>query len=64
MVEHGRDGWELADYDWDPETGLATLTYERLCEDTDGKPNAATERTIVTKAQPHDTKHTGWYTRF
>ncbi len=34
MVTHGRGGWELADYDWDPETGYAKLTYERLRTDT------------------------------
>lgn len=27
-------GWQLVDYDWSPDTGLATLTYERIREDT------------------------------
>jgi hypothetical protein len=27
-------GWQLADYDWDPETGLAQLIYERVRDDT------------------------------
>ena len=35
MVKHGRNGWELVDYDWDPATGLAKLTYERLRTDTE-----------------------------
>lgn len=48
-------GWELVDYDWDPETGIATLTYERIREDT-GETQTKTE----TKAQPYEPKHVGW----
>ncbi len=57
MVAHGRDGWELADYDWDPETGLAKLTYERLRKDT-----AEIQEKVVVRAQPADPKHAGWHT--
>ncbi len=56
MVVHGRGGWELADYDWDPATGLATLTYERLRTDT-----LETQTKVVTKAQPSAPTHQGWY---
>ncbi len=55
MVVHGRGGWELADYDWDPATGLATLTYERLRTDT-----LETQTKVVVKAQPAAPNHTGW----
>lgn len=27
-------GWELVEYAWDPNTGIATLTYERTLVDT------------------------------
>ncbi len=55
MVTHGRDGWELADYDWDPETGLATLVYERLRVDT-----GAIQEKVVMKAHPARPGHAGW----
>ncbi len=55
MVKHGRDGWELADYDWDPETGLAKLTYERVRVDT-----GEIQEKIVTKVQPAAPSHVGW----
>ncbi len=51
-------GWELVDYDWDPDTGLAKITYERIREDT-----GEVQTKTVTKAQPYDTKHVGWYMR-
>lgn len=28
-------GWALVEYDWDPNTGLATLLYERIRVDTE-----------------------------
>ena len=56
MVAHGRDGWELADYDWDPETGVGRLTYERLDADT-----GEVQEKVVMKNQPTDPKHAGWY---
>lgn len=52
MVAHGRDGWILDDYDWNPETGVATLIYERVRKDT-----GEVQTKTVTKVQ-HD-----WYTR-
>ncbi len=55
---HGRDGWELENYDWDPDTGLATLTYERLCPDT-----KAHQEQVIVKPQPTEPRHVGWYTR-
>lgn len=54
MVVHGRDGWELAEFDWDEKTGLGTFTYERP---------KTQETTVIVRAQPHATTHTGWYTR-
>jgi hypothetical protein len=56
MVVHGRDGWELVDYDWDPDTGLATLTYERLRTDT-----GELQTISRVQAQPAAPNHTGWY---
>jgi hypothetical protein len=50
---HGRDGWELADYDWDPETGLARLTYERPAT------GQVYERVELQPATPD---HQGWAT--
>lgn len=44
--------WELVDYDWCPETGVATLTYER-----------GREQFVTQKAQPYEPKHVGWYTK-
>lgn len=50
-------GWQLVDYDWDPDTGVATLTYERTREDT-----GEIQTKMVTKAQPALPSHVGWYT--
>jgi hypothetical protein len=25
---HGVDNWQLVEYEWDPETGVATMLYE------------------------------------
>jgi hypothetical protein len=57
VVTHGRDGWELADYEWDPETGVGKFTYERTRADT----GEVVER-VETRMQPADPKHAGWYT--
>ena len=27
--EHGQDGWNLVDYDWDDETGESVTVYEK-----------------------------------
>lgn len=51
-------GWELVEYDWDPETGLATITYERIRIDTE-----EVQIKKVVKAQPALPTHTGWYMR-
>lgn len=56
MVAHGRDGWILDDYDWDPETGVATLTYERVRKDT-----GEIQTKTIMKAQPALLTHAGWY---
>lgn len=29
MVQHGHDGWELVEYEWDPISGLGLCLYER-----------------------------------
>lgn len=55
MVVHGRGGWELIDYDWDPDTGIAKLTYERLRTDT-GEP----QEKVIVKVQPARPGHVGW----
>lgn len=56
MVKHGRNGWQLADYDWSFETGVATLTYERVRPDTE---EVVTK--VITKAQPAGPQHAGWF---
>lgn len=55
MIQHGFDGWELQHMSWDPETGMATLQYERVVT---GKLVETAEREIP---QPTDPKHVGWY---
>jgi hypothetical protein len=47
--------WELVEYDWDPETGVATLLYERVREDT-GEVVTRTE----TRNHPTQPNHAGW----
>lgn len=54
-ILHGRNGWQLVDYDWNESTGVATLTYEREREDFD-----AIETKVVTKLQPALPNHIGW----
>jgi hypothetical protein len=55
VVAHGRGGWVLEDYDWDPVTGIAKLTYERVRVDT-GEPQVK----VLMKAQPASSAHAGW----
>lgn len=43
--------WELVDYSWDLNTGVATLTYERERRDT-----GETETKIVKRADPKPAK--------
>lgn len=50
--------WELVEYTWDPDTGLAELVYERVREDT-GEVVTRKE----TRAQPYAPHHTWWYMR-
>lgn len=50
--------WELVEYTWDPNTGLAELIYERVRPDTE---EIVTRK--VTKAQPYAPNHEGWYTK-
>jgi hypothetical protein len=47
--------WDLADYDWNPDTGIGTYTYERVREDT-----GETVTKVVTKEQPYAPNHAGW----
>jgi hypothetical protein len=49
--------WELADYDWCEDTGVATLTYERTREDT-----GEIQTKVVKKEQPSRPGHVGWRT--
>ncbi len=49
MVAHGRDGWTLADYEWDPATHVGTFTYERKRVDT-----GEIQEKTVTKMQHGD----------
>jgi hypothetical protein len=50
----GLGGWMLSEYDWDPQTGIAKLTYERPQGDT------GTELRTEVKTQPYHPKHAGW----
>lgn len=54
---HGRDGWVLEEFDWDPDTGKAVFRYERIEPVT-----RELEETIYESLQPTDPKHDGWYT--
>lgn len=61
---HKRDGWALVDYDWDPNTGLAQLTYERTPGErtpdrrATGRGDPETMRVLL--PQPTSPKHAGW----
>lgn len=55
MVVHGRDGWELVEYEWDEDDGVGRLTYERVRTDT-GEIQSFT-RSV---AQPSRRGHDGW----
>jgi hypothetical protein len=45
--------WELADYEWNPETGESVAVYERKL---DGVP----EELSLTRIQPSGRWHAGW----
>lgn len=47
--------WTLEEYDWDPETGIGTYTYERVREDT-----GEIQTRTTTKQQPAAPNHAGW----
>ncbi len=47
MVAHGKDGWTLEEYDWDPATRIGTFTYSRVRVDT-----GTEQYKTVTKYQP------------
>lgn len=51
---HGRDGWKLEDFDWDPETGLAKCTYERRLA------GAKAETMTTFEPQPSSSRHVNW----
>lgn len=63
---HGVDGWKLADYDWDPETGLARITYERAPGRTPDRRStvdrAGRETIRMYVPQPASSRHAGWKT--
>lgn len=48
--------WELVEYTWDPNTGIAELVYEGTHEDT-----GETVTKTVKKAQPSAPHHVGWH---
>lgn len=52
---HGRDGWVLEEYDWNPDTGIASLIYERLHPAT-----KAHEYMRLESPQPATPNHVGW----
>lgn len=53
--------YELDDYEWDPDTGVAVCTYERITEPC-GSPDDASDRShvTVTRSQPSGRWHAGW----
>lgn len=62
---HGIDGWKMADFDWDPTTGLAKITYEREPGERTPDRRASLGRngleTIsVQVPQPTSPRHAGW----
>lgn len=61
---HKRDGWKLVDYDWDPISGLAQITYERPAgervPDRRAVDRGDPETMRVVVPQPASPKHAGW----
>lgn len=53
-VRNGVDGWELVDYDWNPETGFGRFEYERELQ------NGVIEQYVCVRAQPAGPQHEGW----
>lgn len=55
--------WELVDYEWDPLTGLATITRERVAGTREPDRRRAPrliERVTHIAPQPACPDHTGW----
>lgn len=52
---HGENGWTLEDYDWDPESGVATMEYSRQ---TPGEKEPETR--VITVNHPAQPNHEGW----
>ncbi len=52
--QHGVDGWDLVEQDWNPDNGVATLTYERVV------PKQAPEVFVKRVRQPIGPQHEGW----
>lgn len=55
MIKHSIDGWILEEYDWVPETGVATLLYEKF----DAETKKVLTETVVLQ-QPQHPEHAGW----
>lgn len=51
MITHGKDGWRLSKYDWDEETGWATLVWTRT------QPGGERERHEEQRFQPAYPSH-------
>ncbi len=52
---HGVEGWCLEDYDWDDQTGVATMEYSRYVEGS-----KEPEIVFVTVNHPALPNHIGW----
>lgn len=54
-AEHGVDGWELTDADWNEKTGVMQLDFERADPAT-----GVTETCARFRAHPMQPGHVGW----
>lgn len=52
---HNVDGWTLETYDWDPDTGIAELVYER-----ENRATGEVETMRLEAAHPANPNHVGW----
>ena len=57
-VEHGVDGWEMTDADWNDKTGVMQVDYERADPAT-----GVTETCTRFRAHPTQPTHVGWSRR-
>jgi hypothetical protein len=55
--QHGVDGWELVEMDWNPDDGVSYFLYERTIT------GVGVETRVVYREQPTTFRHDGWWDR-